>query len=968
MATKITRQILEAYLNCKTKAYLKLAGQQGHVSDYEAMLVENRQQLRHQAIGKILARITEGEVARDIILTAATLREGPSFVLNATLEDDLISLSFDGLRRLDGPSKLGNFHYVPMLFHEGQKIGKQQRLLLEICGLLLSRLQGQMPSSGIIWHGKECRTTKVRLNGDLRKSERLLRELKELVNAESPSKLILNEHCQICEYRQRCHEQAVQEDNISLLRGMGEKEIKRYARRGIFTVTQLAHTFRPRRKGKKNSSTEERHHHALQALAIRDNRVYVLGSPQFPVSKVNVYLDVEGCPDDRLYYLIGILIAEGDTVQRHSFWAKDSNEQDQVFQQFLDTVTRFDDFRVFCYGSYEKEFLQAMRMRSNRKDLVERVLKSLVNILSLIYPHIYFPTYSNGLKEVAKYLGCTWTDPHASGIQSITWRMRWERTNEEKWKQRLTTYNLEDCEALKKVTEFIYSHCLETTPTSGSLSGSNVITTVARVQEMGQRCDTHKWGHTRFLNSDFNYINAASHFDYQRDRVYVRTSRKVRKIQKGKHHNRTLPVNERLEINPDNCPQCNGNELTVIPTDNRTNKLHTKRAFDLVISSGKIRRRVIECHGAFYRCQQCGYQFLPPQYAKLDKHCHGLKSWLMYGHIENRFSFDSLRRLVRESFGLHVHEAEIHMIKGLLAHHYQDTYERLLRRIVTGTVLHADETEVKLRFGNGHVWVLGSIEEVVFMYRPNRESDFLHELLKDFHGVLVTDFYAGYDSIVCPQQKCLVHLIRDMNQDLLENPFDLELRAITDQFGLLLREIITTIDKHGLRKRFLRKHASGVTRYFQFVMAQSFHSEAAEALRARLLKNQEKLFTFIEYDGVTWNNNVAEHAIKRFALYRKDTVRSLEEAGIRDYLTLLSICHTCRMRGVSFLRFLLSGERELELFCSKRQRHPHFNGVKLEVYPESYMPTRLAGLRRIEERRTQIKNGIQPDRPLHGSK
>jgi len=489
------------------------------------------------------------------------------------------------------------------------------------------------------------------------------------------------------------------------------------------------------------------------------------------------------------------LIAEGDAVQSHSFWAKDSNEQNQVFEQFLDLVTRFDDFRVFCYGSYEKAFLQKMRMRSNRKDLVDRVLNSLVNTLSLIYPHIYFPTYSNGLKEVASYLGCTWTDLNASGIQSITWRMRWEITHEETWKQRLIVYNLEDCEALKQVTEFIYSHCLEATPTSGPLSSPKVRPTVARVQEIENKCYTHQWGHTRFLNPDFTYINAVSHFDYQRDRVYVRTSRKVRKRQTGKHHNRQLPVGEHLEITPENCPQCKGEEFIVVPTDTRTNKLYTKRAFDLVITSGKIRRRVIECHGAFYRCQQCGYQFLPPQYAKLDKHCHGLKSWLMYGHIENRFSFGSLRRLLKESFGLHVHEAEIHMMKGLLAHYYQETYERLLRRIVTGVVLHADETEVKLRFGTGYVWVLGSIEEVVFMYRPNREGDFLHDLLKDFHGVLVTDFYAAYDSIGCPQQKCLIHLMRDMNQELLENPFDAELRALTDPFGVLLREIITTIDK-----------------------------------------------------------------------------------------------------------------------------------------------------------------------------
>jgi hypothetical protein len=50
------------------------------------------------------------------------------------------------------------------------------------------------------------------------------------------------------------------------------------------------------------------------------------------------------------------------------------------------------------------------------------------------------------------------------------------------------------------------------------------------------------------------------------------------------------------------------------------------------------------------------------------------------------------------------------------------------------------------------------------MYRPTREGDFLHDLLKNFKGVLVTDFYAAYDSLECPQQKCLIHLMRDMNQ------------------------------------------------------------------------------------------------------------------------------------------------------------------------------------------------------------
>jgi hypothetical protein len=34
MATKITRDVIESYLNCKYKGHLKLAGQQGTRSDY----------------------------------------------------------------------------------------------------------------------------------------------------------------------------------------------------------------------------------------------------------------------------------------------------------------------------------------------------------------------------------------------------------------------------------------------------------------------------------------------------------------------------------------------------------------------------------------------------------------------------------------------------------------------------------------------------------------------------------------------------------------------------------------------------------------------------------------------------------------------------------------------------------------------------------------------------------------------
>jgi hypothetical protein len=96
----------------------------------------------------------------------------------------------------------------------------------------------------------------------------------------------------------------------------------------------------------------------------------------------------------------------------------------------------------------------------------------------------------------------------------------------------------------------------------------------------------------------------------------------------------------------------------------------------------------------------------------------------------------------------------------------------------------------------------------VFVYRSSREGNFLHDLLTDFKGVFVSDFYSAYDSLPCAQQKCLIHLLRDFNKDLLTNPWDEELKAIASDFGSLLRKIVATIDRYGLKQRHLAKQAT----------------------------------------------------------------------------------------------------------------------------------------------------------------
>ena len=193
------------------------------------------------------------------------------------------------------------------------------------------------------------------------------------------------------------------------------------------------------------------------------------------------------------------------------------------------------------------------------------------------------------------------------------------------------------------------------------------------------------------------------------------------------------------------------------------------------------------------------------------------------------------------------------------------------------------------------------------MYRPTREGDFLQELLKDFRGVLVSDFYAAYDSLECPQQKCLIHLMRDINQELLNNPFDEELQSIT---RAVRHAAAAIVDDH----RPARPEASAPAeaqaatwRLLPPAVERTFRSEAAEALPDAAAEEPGQAVHLPRP-----RRRAVEQQQRR---ERDQAVRLLpgghratdKEAGLNDYLVLLSIYQTCRYKGVSFLKFLVVG-------------------------------------------------------------
>src|SRR5262249_4750812 len=145
------------------------------------------------------------------------------------------------------------------------------------------------------------------------------------------------------------------------------------------------------------------------------------------------------------------------------------------------------------------------------------------------------------------------------------------------------------------------------------------------------------------------------------------------------------------------------------------------------------------------------------------------------------------------------------------------------------------------------------------LWSPTHEGRVAEEFLGDFNGVLVSDFYSAYDSISCAQQKCLIHLIRDLNEDVLKEPFNEEMRTLVHEFAELLKPIIETIDHFGLKSHFLKKHKVQVMRFYDRLSTRQYKTELARKAQERFRRNQGTLFTFLDQDDIPWNKNNTEH-------------------------------------------------------------------------------------------------------------
>ncbi len=374
-----------------------------------------------------------------------------------------------------------------------------------------------------------------------------------------------------------------------------------------------------------------------------------------------------------------------------------------------------------------------------------------------------------------------------------------------------------------------------------------------------------------------------------------------------------------------------------------TERLSKRLIIDLVFAKNGIRKTITEYVGIQGYCATCQRYHVPPEirkYGANQLYGYGFQAWVVYQRVALRMTYDSIAEMITEQFHEKILAKNFVTFIRNLSLYYAETEKGIIQHLLESPFLHADETPITIEGATQYVWTFTTDKYVVFQLSKTREATIAHEFLKNYHGILISDFYSGYDAVACRQQKCWVHLIRDLNDDLWLYPFDSEYESFVSEVRNLIIPMMEAVQKYGLKKRHLQKFMQHVSVfYIRTITGKHYTSELVIKYQKRFVRYRDSLFTFLEYDGIPWHNNTAERALRHIAKQQQISM-NFHEAATHEYLRLLGIKQTCRFQNKSFFRFLLSREKDIDQF---EEGKPIKKSMPLDSFNRLEYPSRTGG-------------------------
>lgn len=348
------------------------------------------------------------------------------------------------------------------------------------------------------------------------------------------------------------------------------------------------------------------------------------------------------------------------------------------------------------------------------------------------------------------------------------------------------------------------------------------------------------------------------------------------------HKGSWRPVPEQIDkeepLTLDRCPDCK-------------NPLEAPYDFEEHIQEDIIPSRVQVTRYLHYRywCHHCHEHVVAPHAAEEVPHGHlgpmalAVMVLLKYHYV---LPGNKIKAILKDLCGLSVSEGGIAQALQRLGRFLQVEADVILKQVRAAAVKHADETGWKINGVNHWLWAFVDAMWAYYKIDRSRGSKVAKEVLGNpVSGALVSDFYSAYGLLEGDQQKCLVHLRREMREcrakgppggdPEFEKPYKVLKRILDDADRLAQgrKKLAALVYKRRVRRL--------KNRLIDFACV-SFANPDWQRLSKRLLVHQKEIFMFLDKPGVPSHNNTAERAIRPHVIIRKRKMYPLHRQQASD--------------------------------------------------------------------------------------
>jgi transposase len=206
-------------------------------------------------------------------------------------------------------------------------------------------------------------------------------------------------------------------------------------------------------------------------------------------------------------------------------------------------------------------------------------------------------------------------------------------------------------------------------------------------------------------------------------------------------------------------------------------------------------------------------------------------------------------------------------------------------------VNYIDETSWFTSGDRRWLWVMANPLVAYFQIHPHRSKGAFTQLIAPWTGILVSDGYLVYQYWQGLRQSCLVHMIRTA-KGLTES-----LEAGIARFGTRVHAELQRLCHMGTERPTVGQRRAWYARFRHLLRQHTAREDKAGTFARCLAREGESLWVFLDVPGVDATNNVAERAHRFGVLWRKRSQGTYSEKGNRWVERVLSLRHTCRIRG-----------------------------------------------------------------------